>query len=333
MMGCMDLQPVISVLGGALGIASFVVTMVDRRRRAISERRQAAHGVSGRHDWNSKTILVRNDGPLPVVVTGSRLIPRARVWPGTDVRDMSALDAEAVRLSRSHFLRPGEETVFPAELLPHSEGPKYYETLVVAFTDHDGRAWETCDGQLCEVERPGSFDTKSRRFRRHMRLEQKPWATAVERSLMRRAVLEATRNPRGHLWWARLLDWWYGWRIGTRGPGFPLGQPKAWRYGDLLLMSTEPYLSQLRDSRPIREWLAERSHSEVAGVLPDAAPVSAPPAVPSSAASPPEVAGSAEGSKTIPPAEVEPAPLTEPLTNGVGRDAMRPDETDQSRPC
>ena len=78
---------------------------------------------------------------------------------------------------------------------------------------------------------------------------------------MRRAVLETARRPGGPMLWALLDWWWYGWRIGTERDGFPLGQPRAWRYGDLLLMATEPYLTEWQESRPIRGWLEVRGRS------------------------------------------------------------------------
>lgn len=254
----MDLNTVVSVIGAGLGTASFAFTMVDRRRRKDQERRQAAHGVSGHSDWTSQPILVRNDGPLPVVITGARFIPAPRVWPTADVLDLSPLDAEPVRLTGPRFLRPGEEAEFPSDRQPYpGQKLKNFRTLVIRFTDHDGRTWEACDGELVERE---TFRTTTLRFRLQLALEQKAWATPMERTLMRRAVLEAAQNPRGPLRWARFLDWFYGWRVGTRERGFPQGQPRAWRYGELLDMIQEPYLSEARKSRPIREWLDERKH-------------------------------------------------------------------------
>lgn len=262
-----DFNTTVTVVGAGLGIASFIVTMVDRYRRTIQERMQAAHGVSGEYDWRIGSALIRNDGPLPVVLTGTRLIKSVRVWPDHDPYDLRPLTEASVALEDVRLLRPGEEINLSAEGTgPDGIRRKFLDTVAevlagavpvvaVSFRDQHGREWEACQGQVTEL---APFDTSSRRFKRHLRLERKTWARSVEGSLMRKAVLEAARKPGGPVRWARLLDWWYGWRNGTRRGGFPLDQPRAWRYADLLLMTQEPHLSRMRGSRPLREGLVHR---------------------------------------------------------------------------
>lgn len=266
----MDVNTALAVLGAGLGTASFVVTMVDRRHRRMRERRRGAVGVSGHWDMTSNTLIVRNDGPLPVVITGVRFIPMARLWPGADIHDRSPLGADFVLLDHHPFLRPGEELVLDCKRVAYGDDTVHgYEKLVVRFTDHEARIWESCEGELVEAER---FDVTSLRFRRQYRRDHMPWMPLLERALLRRAVLEAAHDLGGPLRWARALDWLYGWRAGAGGPGFPLGQPCAWHFGDLQYMIEEPYLSETRSSRPVKEWLADRRRVRTLGTAAQVGP-------------------------------------------------------------
>lgn len=255
----MDLSAFLGIVGGILGPASFILTLIDRHRRGLQETQRGARGVSGHWDQTLNTVFIRNDGPLPVTLTKARFIPSNRVWPGTDVKDATALREDWAPLPGSRFLRPGEELAFACER--RSSGADKvgnYHTLVVAFNDHDGQPWESCDGEVIEGRK---WSTETLRFRRQVWLEQRSWMKPIEFTLMRWAVLEAARRPTGPLRWARFLDWLYGWRIGTREPGFPKGQPRIWHYGDLLMMSQEPHLSEVRARRRIRDWESESKHA------------------------------------------------------------------------
>lgn len=250
------LMSIVGVIGGVVGVASFLMTLWDRHKRGLQEMQRGARGVSGHWDWSSNLLVIRNDGPLPVTLKNARFIPTRQVFPGADITDMTPRQADSVRLPGSRFLRPGEELTFPCERTTFgADVVGNYSTLVVSFTDHDGQPWEACEG---EVLKGRTWSTDSWRFRRQFWLERRSWMRPIEMTLIRRAVLEAARNPTGPLMWARFLDWLYGWRIGTGEPGFPKGQPAIWYYGDLLFMSQEPELSHVRAWRPFRDWKVEQ---------------------------------------------------------------------------
>lgn len=250
------LMSIVGVIGGIVGVASFIMTLWDRHQRGLKEMQRGARGVSGHWDRTSNLLLVRNDGPLPVTLTNARFIPGRQVFPRSDITDLKPLETDSVRLPGSRFLRPGEELAFPCERRTFGAGEVgNHSTLVVSFTDHHGQPWEACEG---EILKGLTWSLDSWRFRRQFWLERRSWMKPIEMTLMRWAVLEASRRPTGPLRWARFLDWFYGWRIGTSGPSFPTGQPQIWRYGDLQFMSTEPELSDVRAWRPFREWRAEQ---------------------------------------------------------------------------
>ena len=94
------------------------------------------------------------------------------------------------------------------------------------------------------------------RGRRQIWLERQSWMRLVEFTVVRRATLRTARHPRRPsvlAWW---LDWFYGWRVGTRDAMFPLGQPRSWRYSDLVI--APEHLESVRRWKPRIEYREER---------------------------------------------------------------------------
>jgi hypothetical protein len=258
--------PFLTLLGGFLGFVTFGLNMYDRWRKSAQERRQGALGVSAHFDSMDRTMVVRNDGPQPLVLGTARFIASPRVATPVDVYDYAALNFRPIHLEGSRFLRPGGELVYDVEpSLPPGPGQSdMFHTLVVSFVDHYGRAWEVCGAELVEIPR---YRPQSLRYRRWAFLERFGWMRPIELTIHRWAILATARHPKRPSLWAVFLHWLYGWRVGTLDRGFPLGQPRSWFYGDLVLGTREPHLSQMRAWRPFHEWKVEMEEAEARKAL------------------------------------------------------------------
>jgi len=252
----MDLfNDVLPVLGGVAGLVGFSWTWLDRRRRMREDRRRGAAGVTAYLGRQADEVGVRNDGPLPIVVNGTRFIQGVHLYPPVDPYDFSPLQARSGPIGLHGLVRPGEELTGKDERPPPLEGQSHMtlQTLVVRFTDHSGQVWELCERELRPVP---NWRPTSMRGRRQIWLERQSWMRLVEFTVVRRATLRTARHPRRPsvlAWW---LDWFYGWRVGTRDAMCPLGQPRSWRYSDLVI--APEHLESVRRWKPRIEYREER---------------------------------------------------------------------------
>lgn len=228
------------------------LTFRDRRRseREVYISRVSVHSPSKDQPYSSflsekppDSVVVRNDGPSSVVVTGAGLAYGDRSVLPTQwaTRRPWRFRPERAGIGRTRLLPPGSDVA--VELLNEDwqtgcpgkwPGAESAVTAVAFITDAHGRAWQRTEWDWRDISEEARPLT-GWPLRRGLWMERQPRLERPSRWLHRRVISRARAHPSRLPWEFHVLQWTYGWRIGPRELRLlPTNAPRTWQWPDML---------------------------------------------------------------------------------------------------
>ncbi len=268
--GLLRVSAVVGLIGGMLGLVSWITGSVDRHRSRLLETRRGPRHVTARFEprirrldpagytgrVESYEVVIVNEGPLPVTITSVSL--------GDDPRPYSFLLADGTAATREEidprtpthvrtytlqlmgletYLRSGQEIHVPVVEDPHRPPRDWNHEKIphVTLVDLEGRKWQKCGTEFEQLKewRPASL-----RNRRHSWFERQRWWRRLDQRMYRWAVRLTARHPSRPSLLVYAIDWLWGWRAGKLDPPpFPRNLPRTWAWAELAL--TDEQVQQL----------------------------------------------------------------------------------------
>lgn len=233
-----------------ISVSAFALVLWDRWKAYSSGKRAGAHHVSASYDDETDSVMVRNDGTLPVVLLLISLGPGARpnqipLDDGhgnlTHVNRISPIDPSPrlgvprrpVELPTSRLLAPGEARNFPVEVIEEGAGRVSDDELrhvlthpEIVLRDANGELWVRCEHEVVPFREPSALEIRFAFWLRRHDVFGDLW----KRLVVFAAVRASTKHPRRPGLLVRALHRLFEWPYGVDPSPFPHGLPKSWRY-------------------------------------------------------------------------------------------------------
>jgi hypothetical protein len=262
----LKLSTVVGLLGGLLGLVSWIIGSSDRHRSRMLEIRRGPRHLTARFEPRIRRldpagytgsvegyeVVIVNEGPLPVTITSACLgddpRPRSFLLADGTVATRAELDPRTPTYVRTYplqltgldtYLRSGQELHVPVVDLPHRPPRDWNHEKIpqVTLVDIEGRKWLKCDTEFEELKEwtPGSLRT-----RRHSWFERQRWWPRLDQRMYRFAVRLTARHPSRPSLLVYTIDWLWGWRAGKFDPPpFPRNLPRSWPWAELALTNEQ----------------------------------------------------------------------------------------------